>query len=146
MCNSVFISTDSPEDLAAIASDQFIFESGQEGDREDCKGTLRYPHIWFLSSRYGGCSCHYRHLCPESRDMGFEGRVDWYGEDEDDMIATQAVYDVLSRLVQEGYRVDAVDFWEDASRDDVRTFPVSVSEVSREAFRFWEGCRFEFIP
>ena len=62
------------------------------------------------------------------------------------MVATQAVYDVLARLVREGYRVRLVDYWETTAKDVISTVPVRLSEVNREAFRFWEGCRFELIP
>jgi len=112
---------------------------------------LAYPRQWYLQSRYGGCSCHFRHVIyHEGSGPAFGVPEDWCSEDEDNIEDTAAVYDLLCRLVAEGHRVDLVDFWNgewsgDGAMEEV-TVTVRLSEVPREAFRFFEEYRFDFLP
>jgi hypothetical protein len=73
----------------------------------------------------------------------------WFGrpeecasDDEDNIESTRAFYDLLSRLVSEGFQVDVIDSW-NGEEANYRTRPVSLKVVPREEFRFFEGYRFE---
>lgn len=144
MCNLIFISTDSDLDLSAVSSEQFRFRHPSEEDLGKVGSFLRYPKRWYLQCQYGGCSCHFRHLAAGS-DFFFGPAEDWLPEDEDDLFATAAVFDVFADLVRRGYRLDVLDTW-NAELTVAIEVDVRISEVGRGAFRFWEGCRFEFIP
>lgn len=86
----------------------------------------------------------------EGSEPAFGVPEDWCHEADANIEDTAAVYDLLCRLVAEGHRVDLVDFWNgewsgDESMEEV-TVTVKLSEVPREAFRFFEEYRFDFVP
>lgn len=64
-------------------------------------------------------------------------------DDPGDLESTQAVYDVFAEIVSSGHKLDLIDTWNDEwyGGDPIL---VSLCEVSRTAFQFFEGCRFEF--
>ena len=71
--------------------------------------------------------------------MDFAPPADWCPEDADDIEATKAVYDVLARLLAEGHKVDLVDIWANTKPEALSVFDVSLSEVDRDSFRFFEN-------
>ena len=142
MCYSVYFSTDSGEDFADLESEYFSvcpydIESDSEAD-----GLLGYGHWWRLVSRYGGCSCHFRH----SAEGEFGPVEDWCPEDNGDVEATGCVYDLFCRVVAEGHRLDVVDIWSDTPVEDIRSIGVFLNGVPRDHFRFHEDVRFELLP
>ena len=66
-------------------------------------------------------------------------------DDPGDLESTQAVYDVFAEIVKSGHKLDLIDTWNDEWHEG-DPIPVSLGEVRREAFQFFEGCRFEFSP
>ncbi|MFI5387579.1 MAG: hypothetical protein ACHQ50_15835 [Fimbriimonadales bacterium] len=145
MCYSIYISTTTDEDLAALPSTLFRFERDPEAETPAMRDLLAHPHRWFLTGQGGGCSCHFRHVMGES-DFGFGPPVDWYPEDEDDVESTHAVYEVFARVVNSGHQVDVVDMWSDMMPQYVDPMEVSLSQVPAESFRFFDGKRFILRP
>jgi hypothetical protein len=143
MCYQIYVSTTSEEDLAALPTDLFRFELPTADDRPDILQLLAYPHKWYLACRYGGCSCHYRHL-GEGSDFSFDQPQDWMPEDSDDVESTQGIYDLVERLLAAKQGVDLVDVWEDPAAIRVTTLSVKLSDVSRDAFRFFANHKFVF--
>lgn len=141
MCYSIYLSTTSQEDLSSLPSTLYRFLPLTEEDDPDILRLLDYPVQWYLQCRYGGCSCYFRHLGAGS-DMNFAPPEDWFPEDLDDLEATQAVYEVLVRILAEGHRVDLVDAWTDAQPETITLLDVSVSEVPQDNFRFFENHKF----
>lgn len=141
MCYTVFISTDGSQDLSALPREEFRFEKPIAEEILNVGEFLKYPNRWFLSSKYGGCSCHYRHLMEGNASMGFGEPEEWFPEDEEDVASTGAVYDALAALVGEGHRVDLVDLWNGDAPAILQEVVVDLSVVRRDAFRFWEGAR-----
>ena len=142
MCNMVFVSTDSPEDLAAIVSPNFEFSLLSEVEDLKLTCVLEHPNRWFVTGRYGGCSCHLRHLIDDPRvDFGFHEPFDWCPEDPEDVEDTAAIYDVFRRLVTNGANVDVVDLWNSEVAEPVETVTVSLAEIDRGKFLFMENRR-----
>ncbi len=142
MCNSVFLSTDSPEDLAAGGGDLLGFTPASDAEMAIVRAVLRHPYIWHVSGHGGGCSCHFRHA-PDP-DLGFGPPEAWMPEDASDVESTQAFYDVTATLIESGHAVDLVDLW-NLEAGELASKVVSLSTVGREDFRFWEGYRFELV-
>src|SRR6266550_3266194 len=114
MCNVIYLSTTSDEDLSAVSSDRLRFEPITEDDDPGILALLEYPHKWYLTREFGGCSCHFRHDRSISGWTGeairsFEPPQDWCPEDSDNIEATLAAYEVLMRILASGYRLDLVD-------------------------------------
>ncbi len=78
--------------------------------------------------------------------MDFCPPEDWDPEEEDNVLSTGAIYDAFLLLVTEGHKVDIVDTWANDPMDGIKTIVVSLSEVGRDGFRFFEGYRFVFVP
>ncbi|MCX6380814.1 MAG: hypothetical protein NT023_15305, partial [Armatimonadetes bacterium] len=98
----------------------------------------------YLEGQYGGCSCHFRHLFEvEGSEMDFGPPADWFPEDADDVKSTKAVYDVLARLLTEGHKVDLVDVWENTPPEAIPALNVSLGEVDRDSFQFFENHTFD---
>ena len=143
MCNLVYFSTTSEEDLAQLSSSVIRMRAPDDSDDESLLDLLAHPSRWYLESRYGGCSCHYRHrMYGDPSEFG--PLEEWSNEDADDIESTLAAYDLFQRLVAEGDAVDVLDVWNDTPPEDVRELFVSLSDVPRESFRFFEGYRFVF--
>ena len=145
MCYTIYLSTTSGEDLSDLNDGPFFFYRPSEHDDPDMLALLEHPSRWYLGSQYGGCSCHFRHVQMD-REPEFVPPEDWCPEDEDDIEATKAVYDVLSRIVSEGHKLDLLSIWEGCSPDAVKAARFSLSEVPRESFRFFEDYRFVVSP
>jgi hypothetical protein len=155
MCYSIYVSTTSKEDLAGLPEDHFQFqriEGSEIGNDLGILALLAYPERWLLLCKYGGCSCHFRHLGEVvggrngRRQEPFGVPEDWMPEDEEDLESTKAVFDALSLLLSKGNQVDLIDVWTDTAPDSVQTLNVSLGEVPRDAFRFLEGYRMCLSP
>lgn len=85
MCYSVYISTDSPEDLSGRNSELIRFEKVTDSNGDPCATLLDFSNQWYIGSR-AGCSCAFRHLT--APELGFSDPVDWYEEQQDDLEAT----------------------------------------------------------
>lgn len=141
MCYVIYVSTTSPEALDRLPGSLYRFMSLIEDQDPAIVGLLAHPYRWYLECQYGGCSCHFRHL-GEGGDLDFSPPEDWCPEDPDDIEATAAVYDVLEPLVAGGYELDLIDAWNGTPSTAIRDVPVSLREVPRDRFRFFENHRF----
>ncbi len=95
MCQLVFFSTTSDEDFTKIASEHFQICEPTASD-EPYLELLAYPHRWYLMSRYGGCSCYYRHEI-NGRGSSGSNSLDILGGCAKD--PTYAPYDALLKVV-----------------------------------------------
>ena len=137
------MSTTSEANLEASDGVHYLLHAVTDEEREAAVEHLAYRSRWFVACRFGGCSCHFRSFV-EGNPREFWEPQDWFEEDPEDVEATRAFYDLVSSLVGHGHQVDIVTVW---SGDAVRhQFDVSLSEVSREAFGFMDGTRFELVP
>jgi hypothetical protein len=78
-------------------------------------------------------------------DLWFSPPEDWFPEDADDIEATKAVYDLLSKMLAEGHKVDLVDVWVGTKPEAITERDVSLSEVDRDSFRFFENRKFNLV-
>jgi len=139
MCYAVYVSTNSPEDLAGRNSELVRFRIVSDSETDPCAALLEFPKRWFVGSK-SECSCTFRHTA--SVELGFTEPVDWYPEDEDALDATRELYRTLKFLVSSGYQVDLVDCWEGAKPADIATADVWLDDVSEAKFRMFENYRF----
>jgi hypothetical protein len=140
MCYSVYISTDTTEDLTAHNSELVRFERLSDSNNDPTAVLLEYPHKWYIGSK-SGCSCTFRHLM--SIDLGFSDPVDWYKEEKDDIAATQELYSIFLKILSSGYHVDLIDSWQGAQPRDIKELDVSLSDISTRAFRLFENHKFK---
>ena len=143
MCYSVYISTESAEELSLHNSDLVRFERLDADAGSPYAKLLSFPNKWYVGSK-SQCSCTFRHL--HSVELGFGDPVDWYPEDREEVAATALLYDTLTKMVGAGYRVDLIDIWEGAEADQVATVDVSLKEVPPAAFRLFENRKFCLTP
>lgn len=144
MCYSVYISTDSAEDLARHNTDLVWFEKVSDPESDPCISLLDFPHQWYVGSK-SICSCTFRHLHSSAVDLGFGGPEVWYPEEQDEIDATLQLYSVLTSLLSSQHKVDLVDRWEGTQPDAVSTLDVSLNEVSKESFRMFEDHKFKLM-
>ena len=160
MCYSVYLSTNSNEDLSLIKSEEFSLSrltTKDEPDERDMDNTeeaqllrlLSHSNNWYLSGKNGGCSCHFRHteesFQPNMKKTFmpyFSIPEDWSPEDPEDVESTASFYDALVLMVSRGYQVEILDTWTGTKPARIRSMPVSLSTVSRDQFRFFNGFRF----
>lgn len=149
VCYIISFSTTSLEVFTLRKLETMKFEPIEaDGDayREPSVENLRFPKRWYLICRYGGCSCHFRHVPAFSEeDPTFEAPQAWFPEDADDIESTEAAYEFFKGLVESGHEVDRVDAWNDRPADSIQTVLVNLSEITRQSFRFIEGYHFNFI-
>ena len=149
MCYTVFFSTTSDEDLSEAGHGLFTpYRTDGHTWEEEAIELLAHPNRWYLECRYGGCSCHFRHIESYIATFGLPGDPLPGGqdEDEDDIESTAAFYDLIKRLVDEGHDIDVIDVWSDTPNERVQTMDVSLSEVTRDTFRFFASHRFMLRP
>jgi hypothetical protein len=142
MCYSVYISTDSPEDLRNYNSEFVKFEKLTDANTDPCTGLLEFAHRWYIGS-LSGCSCTFRHLV--SIELGFSDPVDWYEEDKEVLEATQELYATLNQLLSSGSYVDLLDLWHGVKPEEIMTLEVSLDDVSSTAFRLFENHKFRLM-
>ena len=143
MCYMIVLSTSSPEDLTQYNSNLLSFEAKLPGLAEE--NELNLPHRWFVGSK-DGCSCAFRHLHASAVELGFSDPEEWYPEEQDDIDATKQFYEVVSKLVYDGYSVDCVDAWDhqEGKSSLSGTEVVSIKAVKSTEFRFFENYKFTF--
>lgn len=144
MCYLIFFSTTDKRNFGDSSSAFFQIEPIKSTDPDDVVDSLAHPFKWYLASRYGGCSCHYRHW--PGGDPLFGPPVDWFPEDEDDVEATAGFYDFVSSIVHAGHNIDVIDIWGPGEEEAFPTTAVRLSEVSRADFRFVENHRLDLVP
>jgi hypothetical protein len=144
MCNLVYLSTNSVEDLAQSDSERIQFKPLEEDDKV-YGNVLKHPQKWFVPAP-SGCSCGFRHLLSINQvyDQGFREPEDWCPEDEDDIAATAELYRVMARLQAAGHKVDCLDVWNGTPADEVQEQSVDLRTVPEKAFRLFEGYHFVF--
>ena len=139
MCYSVYLATDSKQDLASSNEEQIYFQKIVED--EEILRLLKCENKWYVGSS-SGCSCSFRHLL--SCDLGFSEPVDWYHEEAEFIEATKKFYQVISNLINEGHQVECLDTWEDPEPEDIQSIEVDISSVSESQFRLFENYLFKF--
>ncbi len=149
MCYSLFLSTDSREDLTCYNSDLVKFQHPNPDERKYLS-ILKHSEKWCVGSK-SGCSCTFRHLL--SVELGFGEPIDWYAEEEDELRATAELYRVIAKLLSQGNQVDCLDIWMGTGANDwdqavdIKAIPekiVDLHDVSEQAFRFFENYHFVF--
>ena len=140
MCYSVYISTDSDEDLSLCNSELLRFERLAAGGGVPYETLLGFANQWYVGSK-SHCSCTFRHLY--SVELGFGEPVDWYPEEQDELAATALLYGVLSGLLSAGAHVDLIDVWAGTEVEEVVTLDVSLSAIPAAAFRLFENHKFQ---
>lgn len=157
MCYSLLFSTTDERDFCNFESEGFSLSRPSESDAAVVQ-FLKNPHAWYVHSKYGGCSCHFRYsmedsdLDPEepsqSTFMSADEVNKMFGkevEDEEDAESTRLLYDFLLGLVRADEKVDAVAWWSSDDPGRYRERQVNLAEVGRDRFRFFENTRFEFV-
>ena len=140
MCYSVYLSTDSEEDLSREDSESVHFEKTSSDDPGI--SLLKHEHKWYVGSK-SGCSCTFRHLF--SVELGFGGPVDWYEEEDDEINATLSFVAIVRRMIREGNQLDCIDVWYNAELKDVVEKEVNLGNMADEEFRFFESHLFRFF-
>jgi hypothetical protein len=145
MCDMVYLATDCGDDLSRRSSDLVRFEKPSVDAPSPPPRVLTQEHKWFVGSK-SGCSCTFRHLCRESVSLGFGAPEDWFPEEQIKREATRELYGTLSELVQRGHHVELIDCWSGDEDKDGVPLEVSLTEVSAERFRLFEGHLFNLKP
>ncbi|WP_250679611.1 hypothetical protein [Geomonas sp. Red32] len=140
------ISTTSQSDLAERNTTSVTFS--QEIPDVIESRFLRYPNKWFLTTPGGSCSCGFRYVERWNVDLlGFSQPQEWSPEDEDDISATRAAFEVITSIIRDGDAVDSVTAWmqdEEMSHELVGDIAFDLSEIGIDRFRFFDGYRFEY--
>ena len=141
MCYSVFLSTDSEQDLSSSNSSLINFDKNLGDYDAEIFNSLCHSQKWYVASK-SGCGCSFRHLC--SIELGFGEPVDWCREESDNIEATKAFYDLVVNLLSAGNQVDCIAIWEGTKIDQIKDLEVDLSSISRDSFRFFENHHFSF--
>ena len=136
MCYMLYLSTDCAEDLAPRNTDLMRFE--KPDPRFPAPPALQHAHVWYVGSK-SGCSCTFRHLCRGNAEFDFREPEDWFPEEPDAIAATQQLYAVVAEIVRRGGQVDLADVWISEGIPPLQTREVSLSQVSADHFRLFEG-------
>ena len=143
MCYSLYLSTNSPADLRVGNTELLRFQKAEDYAYKDAPiiKLLQFANKWFVGSK-SECSCTFRHL--HAIELGFGAPEPWYPEAQDELDATQQLYDAISTMLSSGHRVECIDTWTGTEPKDIKDLPVSLASVPREAFRLFENHRFVF--
>ncbi len=139
MCYSIYVSTDSNQDLSDGNGELIHFQ--KEAIAEPFNTLLRHENQWFVGSK-SVCSCTFRHL--SSTELGFSEPVDWFEEDEDEIEATLLFIKIVRRLIDQGHQVDCIDSWYGVTKEDITEMKVNLKDLDDEQFRFFENRHFIF--
>ena len=145
MCYMTLLSTTSDANLTLGNNDLVRFSQTLPGIPEEIY--LRFKNKWYIGSQ-SGCSCEFRHLYIGSVELGFGLPEDWYPEGPHQIEATLQVIATIRSLVDSGESVECIDAWahgEAAPTAIAGEIEVNLSELSDEAFRFFENHRFSFV-
>ncbi len=145
MCYMVYVSTDCADDLSLQNSDLVRFERPSAEKQCPCPPRLRPELTWFVASA-SGCSCTFRHLHPESVELGFGEPEGWCPEEAEPIDATKRLYEILKAIVERGHHVEVLDCWSGTEDVDPVPLDVSLSQVPAEHFRLFEGHLFTLKP
>lgn len=143
MCYSVYLSTTSDADLTEWGNELCKFEKGIWPDDQEIVDLLRHPHKWFVT-RYGGCSCHFRHNMNYPDLPAFGPPEEWMPEDPDEIESSAAAYDLFMKLLDGGSQLDIVSVWQPCATDEVTSLDVRLADVPRDSFRFVANVMFSF--
>ena len=141
MCYLIYMSTDYGEDLSRHNSALIRFEKDFSNCEPEVLELLQYKYHWYIGSK-AGCSCTFRHLL--SVELDFGEPVDWYEEQPDEIEATKIFYDVVASLISSGNRVDCMDIWSGAKKEQIKRLTVDLLSITRDTFRFFENHHFVF--
>ena len=145
MCYMLYMSTDCADDLSLQTSELVRFAEPSIATCAPCPRVLKHEHKWFVGSQ-SECSCTFRHLCREAVGLGFGAPEDWFPEEQDSIDATHQLYEILQELVLRGHRVELLDCWSGDENEGAEPLDVSLSQISRERFRLFEGHLFALKP
>jgi hypothetical protein len=145
MCYMLYLSTGCADDLSLQSSDLVRFQRPSVETHSAYPRILKYEYQWFVGSK-SQCSCTFRHLCRESVDLGFGAPEDWFPEDQEHIEATRALYGILNDIVQRGHQVDVLDCWSGDEDKEAVALEVSLSAVSVDRVRLFEGHVFDLKP
>lgn len=144
MCNIVYLSTDSPDDLTAHNHDLIRFDKHYDHPADErVLPLLTLPYRWYVGSK-SECSCTFRHWLTVNGSPSFGAPEDWYPEDEDEIEATKMLYRIIERLLSAGHSVECIDSWDGEDLDAIQDLDVCLGDVPIDAFRLFEGHRFRF--
>lgn len=145
MCYAIYFSTTSPVDLSTIKSEHFQIQVLDAELDVQAPELLGHPYHWYLESKYGGCSCHFR-SAPQG--LGFGAEVDWYPEDPEYVESTRHFYDTFAEIVRSGHAVDLLTLWngDEYDKGEIDRIVVELSKVPRDHFRFFEAVHMEVVP
>lgn len=139
MCYTIYLSTDSNQDLSLNNSDLVHFK--KQTVEEPFDSLLRYDQQWYVGSK-SGCSCTFRHLF--SVDLGFGKPIEWYPEDEDEIAATLLFVEIVRKIIERGHKVDCIDTWYGATKEEILEKQVNLNKINDAQFRFFENHHFIF--
>ena len=138
MCHMLYLATDCPDDLWCKNSDLVRFEKLSRETSSRSPRMLTHEHQWFVGSK-SGCSCTFRHLIRESVSLGFGAPEHWFPEEQDAIDATHQLYTILAAIIERGHHVELLDCWNGDEDKEVTRLDVSLTDVTIDDFRLFEG-------
>lgn len=144
MCYSVYLSTTSNANLLEWGNELCKFEKEILPDDQEIVDLLQHPNKWFIT-RYGGCSCHFRHFMNYPDFEAFGVPEEWREEDADDIESSAATYDLFMKLLDSESELDVVSVWTDCTAEEVTNLEVRLADIPRDSFRFVENVMFSFV-
>jgi hypothetical protein len=146
MCYMTVLSTTSNIDLMEFNSALVTFS-------KDCHdmaevNLLKHEHKWLVLRNGETCSCGFRYVERLNiDDLGFSEPEDWSPEDENHISATHEIYHVITRILNEGERIDTFTSWqqdEESTDEVIGDIEINISEVGIDMFRFFDAHHFEY--
>ncbi len=143
MCYSVYLATDSKTDLKKYNDNQMFFEKIEKNDEVTL--LLKNENRWHVATgKPGCCSCGFRHLMRESLSLGFSKPEDWFQEEKAELESTKKIYNIICKLIANGYKVESLDVWTEPKPEDIITKDIEIKNISDDEFRFFEDYLFRF--
>lgn len=143
MCNQLYLSTTSEEDLSKLVPKHARFLALDHDTDPEVVKALKHPNKWYVRTTLSPCSCHFYRLIWD--DPRFGPEEEWLNFDREFVEATLRLYEVVTRLIGEGHRVETIDTWTD-DVSDLEDLNVSIQAVPSAHFRLFENYRFEYCP
>jgi hypothetical protein len=145
MCNFLYLSTTSDLDLTLYNQlDVLNFERMDKSQNQRLTDVLLYENVWYVSNRPGDCSCGFRHMMSNMSEFGFFSPMDWYKEDEDEILATKLLYKVLYGLLESGHKADILDDYHELPKETLPLLEVNLKEIGEDRFLLYEDSHFVF--
>ncbi|MCE1246110.1 MAG: hypothetical protein LWY06_05655 [Firmicutes bacterium] len=145
MCNLLYLSTTG--DLVPSQCNHSGFLFFEKITREDYPRigeVLLYDNLWFVSNKQGGCSCGFRNTHNDISDFGFYEPLDWAKEEEENIIATKLLYQVIRGLLDSGHGVDILEDWDELPPEEFSEMEVDLNEVREEQLVFYVNSHYVF--